>query len=138
MVSMYAKIKFDREIDENLHYIVPGGYEMTFVNNLGSNPTTVSFDFVSYIGNIDKKDPTILHCEMEELDDDTFPESLFIEHFLGIISEINEFYVYTGEPGEPEINPVELLELELSNGNYKIPADKKVLGKIWGKEDTHA
>lgn len=133
MVSMYAKIKFDREIDEGKHYIVPGGYEMTFVNNLGINLITVSFDFVSYIGNIDKKDLTILHCEMEELDDDTFPESLFIEHFLGTISEIKEFYVYTGEDDEPEINPVELLELRLSHGNYTIPADEKVLGKIWEK-----
>ena len=137
---MYAKIKFDREIDKDKHYISLGGYEMTFVNNLGGNPTTVSFDFFSYIGNVDMNDPTILHCEMEELDSDTFPESLFIEHFLGTISEIKDFYVYdyTSEDDEPEINPVELLELELSNGNYKIPADKKVLGKIWGKEDTHA
>jgi hypothetical protein len=137
MVSMYAKIKFDREIDTDKHYISPGGYEMTFVNNLGGNPTTVCFDFTTYIGNVDKKEPTILHCEMEDLDVDVFHESLFIEHFLGTISEIKEFYVYTGEDDEPEINPVELLELRLSHGNYVIPADEKVLGKIWGKEDAH-
>ena len=131
-MKMYATISFDRDIDEDKHYISPGGYEMTFVDKHGLNPKTVSFDFFAYYANVDRKYPNVLHCEMEELDIDTFPEAKFLKHFNGMVSKINEFYIYTGEPDEPEINPVELLEIRLINddGNY-IHFYDGLRGQIW-------
>jgi hypothetical protein len=124
---MYATIRFDREIDKEKHYIVPGGYEMTFDNGV-----TTAFDFMDYCGCIDANDRTVLYCEMRNLDIQSVEESEFLKHYVGSIIAINDFYIYTGESYEEEINPVELLELVLYNNDDKIISiDKKLLGKIW-------
>lgn len=131
-MKMYAKIKFDREIDVEKHYISLGGYEMTFVDDHGLNPKTSGFDFFTFTGTIDEEDPTVLHCDMYELDVDTFPRASFLEHFSGNITKINEFYIYTGEDDDPEINPVELLSLRLVNAdNNDIYVYDGILGKVF-------
>ena len=100
---MYAGIRFDREIDAEKHYIIPGGYEMTFAGK------AVQFDFEDYSGTIDKVDKTVLHTEQENLDISAFPEAASITpEDIKNLEKINEFFVYTGEDGDPEINPVEL------------------------------
>lgn len=129
-MKMFAQIKLDREIDKDKHYISPGGYEMTFTTRFGQS-IDVNFDFLTYEGVIDKDDPTVLHCEMDGLDVESFPDSTFLEKLEATVTEIKEFYVYTGEDNEPEINPVELLELKLINDDDKIRVNKAILGKIW-------
>jgi hypothetical protein len=111
-MEMYALIKFDRPIEKGVHVISPGGYEMSF-----SNGKTVQFDFMDFDGDIDKEDTTVLRCHMETLDTDAFPDSEFLKTFTGSVTEIKEFFVYTGEPNDSEINPVELKSLFLYNDN---------------------
>lgn len=129
-MRMEVTIKFDRDIKPEKHYISPGGYEMTF-----SNGKTVQFDFMDYVGSICADDSTRLTCEMCTLDTGCFPDAKFLETFTGSITEIKEFFVYTGEDNEPEINPVELVDLWMWNGDAKeITYDKKLLGRIWDKQ----
>lgn len=126
-MEMHARIRFDREIDVSKHYIDLGGFEMTFSNGL-----TVGFDFAGQESDIDLHDPTILDCEMYDLDTDCFEDSEFLKDFEGSVTAISDFYVYTGEDDDPEINPVELLQLTIINDNYKyIEVDDSLLGRIW-------
>jgi hypothetical protein len=65
------------------------------------------------------------------LDLETFPESEFIEHFVGDVAEINEFFVYTGEHTDPDINPVELVTMFIKNNHGVIEVNPNQLGRIW-------
>lgn len=104
---MVSVVKFDRKI-ENDHIISPGGYTMTF----GSKK--VEFDFEDYEGVIDEKTKDTLHIEQKNPDYNAFKELLSLtEDDLSKLSEITEFYVYTGENCDLEINPVELMELKI-------------------------
>lgn len=109
-MEMYALIKFDRPIDKDRHVISPGGYEMTF-----SNGETVRFDFMNFEGSVTHDDETVLNCHMKILDIDSFPESEFLKTFTGSVTAIKEFFVYTGELNDPEINPVKLKALFMYN-----------------------
>ncbi len=110
---LYASIKFDRPIDKEKHYISPGGYTMTFRDR------TFRFDFEGYEGYIDEEDKSILHFKQINPDYDVFGESDY-EGVLGLneitsddlknLTAIDEFFIYTGESDEAEINPVKFLE----------------------------
>ena len=126
-MKMEATVRFDREIDPSKHYISPGGYEMTF-----SNGKTVQFDFMDYECAICVDNPTNILFETSTLDTGCFPDAKFLETFTGSVTDILEFYVYTGEDNEPEIYPVELLSLRLFNNNdEEIKVDDSLLGNIW-------
>ena len=128
-MEMEATIRFDREIDPSKHYVSPGGYEMTF-----NNGKTVQFDFMDSAGSICTDKPTNMLFEAWTLDTGCFPESKFLETFTGSVTEIKEFFVYTGEANEPEIYPVELISLRLLNDNAEeITVDDSLLGNIWDK-----
>lgn len=107
-MKMYTAIKFDRAIDPLKHYISIGGFEMEF-----NNDVTVPFDFEESWARVDVDDPTVLHVTMRALDVDCFPEAQTIHTLTGSITNIVEFYIYTGEEDDPEINPVEILHLSL-------------------------
>lgn len=111
-MKLEAIIKFDREIVPDKYYISPGGYEMTF-----SNGVTTRFDFMDTIGAICEYDNTQALFECSELDVDVFPESEFLKTFNGSVTKIEEVFVYTGEEDDPEINPVEVVEMRLFNDN---------------------
>lgn len=127
-MRMYADIKFDRAIDKLTHYISLGGYEIRIDNK------NVQFDFEEYTGMIDENDQSILHCEMERLDTDTFPDAIMLEDATGPVEEIVEFYVYTGEHNDPDADPVPvaLLSLEIvKNNGDKISVPDNLLGDVW-------
>lgn len=128
-MKMYASIKFDREIDPSAHYISPGGYDMTFSGGL-----QICFDFMDYIGEIDTQDKSVLHCEMRNLDIDSFPSSKLLEDFSGEITDINEFYIYTGEYDDLQINLAEILSLNIINNLGEIIANKSLLTKVSKRE----
>ena len=87
-----------------------------------------SFDFMDYVGNVDKDDPTILHAEVDHLDKDY---STDLSKFNSKkIEAIEEFYIYTGEKEDPEINPVEVLSLTLEQHLTVTNVDKKLLKSI--------
>lgn len=112
-MKMYVSIKFDREIEPDKHHISPGEYEMTF-----DNDKTVRFDFWEFDGIVDPEDKTVLHCRMKGLADYEGTCG-FLHNYTGAITEITEFYVFTGSSIELDLHivPVKLLELELLNDN---------------------
>lgn len=122
ITRMVMDIKFDRKIDSNKHYISPGGHSFKCKGK------TYSFDFMDYVGNVDKDDPTILHAEVDHLDKDY---STDLSKFNSKkIEAIEEFYIYTGEEEDPEINPVEVLSLTLEQHLTVTNVDKKLLKSI--------
>ena len=112
---LYATIRFDRPINPDEHYISPGGYEMTF------NGKTVKFDFTDYTGYVDSDDPCLLHTEQKNpdyagLDYDEFEGlAALTSDDLHHLESIGEFFVYTGEEGDPEIVPVALESITFRN-----------------------
>ena len=106
-MTMYATLQMDKEIDSNRHYIGIGGFEFCFRNGVN-----IGFDFNSSIANV-QKNPTTIKFECDDLDCDSFPEAALLEMLLSDseVDRIEEFYVYTGEREEPEINPEKILSL---------------------------
>ena len=104
-MTMYATLQMDREIDPNRHYIGIGGFEFLFRNGVN-----IRFDFNSSIANV-QRDSTVIKFECDDLDCDSFPEAVLLEMLLSDseVDRIEEFYVYTGEEKEPEINPEKIL-----------------------------
>lgn len=129
-MHMYGLIKFDRPIVRDMHIISIGGFEMTF-----DNGKTVRFDFLSFNGHIESDDPSVLNFELGGLDADAFPESEFLKTFVGRVAAIEEFYVYTGEAEDPEINPVELKALFLYNDHSEqISIDRSLLKDVFARK----
>ena len=106
-MTMYATLQMDREIDPNMHYISIGGFEFLFRNGVN-----IGFDFNNSIANV-QRDPTVIKFECDDLDCDSFPEAALLGMLLSDseVDRIEEFYVYTGEREEPEINPEKILSL---------------------------
>ena len=106
-MTMYATLQMDREIDPNRHYIGIDGFEFRFRNGVN-----IGFDFNSSIANV-QRDPTAIKFECDDLDCDSFPEAALLGMLLSDseVDRIEEFYVYTGEEEEPEINPEKILSL---------------------------
>ena len=113
----YITIQMDRPILKDEHYISIGGYQVT------ANNKQYSFDFNEYYGYIDKDNPDIIHFRLRDEDYDTFPEIKELRDHLHEITNIDEFYIYTGETYEPEIIPVKLLEFIIIDSNIKCKED---------------
>lgn len=116
LYRMYSCIKFNRPINKTEDYISPGGYAFKM------NGNDFEFDFCEYMGKIDNADPTILYVEQRVPDIESFPciYEMTEEHIKNI-TDILEFFVYTGEPGESDLRPIELLECTLeTNVNDRI------------------
>lgn len=121
-MRMYADIKFDREIDKKIHYISPGGYAMKVKGKI------YEFDFCDFYANVDEDDPTVLLCEMRNLDTDAFPQAAEFEKVCNQVEEITEFFIYTGENTDAEIHPVDILRLDLWTNEFgKIHIPRKLL-----------
>lgn len=117
-MEMSFTIVMDREIDTNRHYISPGGYEFAFPNG-----TSIQFDFIAYYGNVNKQNRTLLDCEVEEFDHAAFGydaeddlRELFEQYKTSEI-EIVEFFVYTGEADDAEIDAIMVKDLVVTIGN---------------------
>lgn len=104
-LEMTMDIRFNRELTEQ-DYVVPGGYEMVF------DGRSISFDFQTYCGTINRKDPTVLHCEMRHPDYDSFEDfrSITVKD-LECVSEIIECYIYIGEECTPALAVAEILAI---------------------------
>ena len=141
-MHMYGLIKFDRPIIgcckrrfrryyfRGEHVISIGGFEMTF-----DNGKTVRFDFLDFNGHIESDDPSVLNFELHGLDVDAFPDSEFLKTFAGKVTAIKEFYVYTGEAEDPEINPIKLKALFLYNDHSEqISVDRSLLKNVFARK----
>lgn len=103
---MYADVKMNRPVDRNKDYISPGGYEMIM------NGKTIKFDFLEYVISIDEKDQSIIHIEHRKPDSEEFEDldKVVVDDLYNVTS-ITDFFIYTGEPGESDLKPIELLDV---------------------------
>lgn len=122
ITKMVMDIKFDRSIDTDKHYISPGGY--VFV----SEGKVYQFDFMDYEGSVNKDDPTILHAEVYTLDRN-YSDDLSKFNSDGL-EKIEDFYIYTGEGDDPEINPVKVLSLSIEQHLTMTKVTKDLLESI--------
>ena len=137
--GMIFVLQMDREIDKDKHYIIsPGGYE--FKSSKSDEPS--QFDFFDYAGYIDSNDKTKILFETELLDEQSFPGTIdkLNKSFCEDITEIVEFYVYTGEDEDPELNLSKIIDISLLfTDGTKIDIKPEVIDKfnntILKKED---
>ena len=125
---MYADVRMSRPVDVDRDYISPGGYEMVM------NGRSVQFDFEESATGVDKDDKSVIHIEHRNPDFDEYEdlETLSLKD-LRNVEAIPEFFVYTGEPGESDLRPVELLSCTfvLPYDNWKeIKVSKEVCQKV--------
>jgi len=122
---MSMTLTMDRPIDKDKHYISPGGYEFIV------NGQSVQFDFCDSIGYICYFNPCKIEFVVKNLDLDSFPnaEILLRKENIEAISRIEEFFVYTGETDEPEINVVSIDSVTFScdNWNDDVEIPKSIL-----------
>jgi len=124
-MTMFVTLQMDREIDPNRHYIGIGGFEFRFRNGVN-----IGFDFNSSIANV-QKNPTTIKFECDDLDCDSFPEAALLGMLLSDseVDSIEEFYVYTGEKEESEINPERILALSFDVDGRMIDIPGSIIQK---------
>jgi len=93
LTGMSFTLVMDRPIDKDCHYICPGGYVLN----------GKSFDFCEHQGTIDSRDRTKVHFFVDDFDEESEYEPIVPADIWG---KFEEFFVYTGEPGEPEIHAI--------------------------------
>lgn len=103
-IEMELQVKFNRPVDLENDYIVPGGYSMIM------DGKEVEFDFSQCSSGISNDDPSVVIFSVSDMDYASFPElkELGLNN-LKNISSIGECFVYTGEPGESDLE-VELIK----------------------------
>lgn len=101
IIEMELQVKFNRPVDFDKDYIVPGGYEMVM------NGKPVQFDFNHNNYGISRFDSSVVIFSLSGADLECFPEfeNVTIDD-LQHISEIIECFVYLGEPGESDLKVV--------------------------------
>jgi len=102
-VEMELQVKFNRPVDLEKDYIVPGGYEMIM------NGDAVEFDFCHCSLAISNEDASVVIFNISGMDYDSFPKLKKLKiSDLKNISSIKECFVYTGEPGESDLEVVSI------------------------------
>lgn len=98
VIEMELQVKFNRPVDLEKDYIVPGGYSMIM------DGKEVEFDFCQCSSGISNEDSSVIIFSVTGMDYDSFPalRKLRIKD-LKNISSIRECFVYTGEPGESDL-----------------------------------
>lgn len=108
LLGMEFTLTMDRQIEKDKHYISPGGYEMN----------GKKFDFMDYEGTVigDNK----IFCRLRQPDEDM--EEITEDD----IKPFKEFYVYTGEGDDEEINPVAISGLTFIFNDKIVKANSEV------------
>lgn len=128
--GMILVLQMDREIDKDKHYISPGGYE--FKSSKSEEPLQFDY-FFDYAGYIDSNDKTKILFETEALDGQSFPGIIdkLNKSFCEDINEITEFYIYTGEDEDPELNLSKIIDISLLfTDGTKIDIKPEVIDKF--------
>ena len=127
---MIFVLQMDREIDKDKHCIIsPGGY--TFKSS--KSEKSLQFDFFDYAGYIDSNDKTKILFETELLDEQSFPGIIdkLNKSFCEDINEITDFYIYTGDDEDPELNLSKIIDISLLfTDGTKIDIKPEVIDKF--------
>lgn len=98
---MYAGIRFDHLVILEKDYISTGGYECK------SGDTVIAFDFENTEMAANDDNALVLDVMQKNPDYEAFEDlGKLTARMLRNISGFPEFYVYTGEPGESDLEPV--------------------------------
>lgn len=128
--AMIFVLQMDREIDKDKHRIIsPGGY--TFKSS--KSEKSLQFDFFDYAGYIDSNDKTKILFETELLDEQSFPGIIdkLNKSFCEDINEITDFYIYTGDDEDPELNLSKIIDISLLfTDGTKIDIKPEVIDKF--------
>lgn len=117
---LYQTIRFNRSIEKDFDYISPGGYEVKMKDENGQE-RTIRFDFETYEGQVDDKDPCVLRCVQKHPDQDTFPDlNTVTEHMLKNITEVVEWFIYT-ENLNNQTN--QLIPVEITQAGFELISD---------------
>lgn len=121
-MRMYFDALMDRPITEE-HYISPGAFVFNF------NGKNIQFDFFTSAGGQESANPRWIKYELWDLDTDAFPEAeaLLKATNLRNIKKIEEFFVYTGEDDEPEINLERIMGIQFELNGKIYPVPEKVI-----------
>lgn len=109
--EMNATVKMNREITEHdFELISPGSFSIVLNNN-----DVVGFDFEDWSVDFSADDNCILTLNGRNLDVRNFPDAaeLTMKDFVRLKS-IDDFFIFTGEEGETDLAPVELLSCCIS------------------------
>lgn len=114
-----AKFRFNRPIDATKDFVCIGGFAATAAGK------QYPFDFMTYYGNVDKKDSAILEYEGVGLDTDAFPDSAELVKYAEDIESLNECSMDTMDTDDDTLYLVEVLEFTLirDEGSVSIGAE---------------
>lgn len=113
-MRMNAIVKFDRPIDPERHYISPGSYAFK------ANGKSYQFDFMDSTCHVNTINPSILEINVKNADYESFPDTKEFLKNLDKITEIEEFFIFTGEDDEPEIHPVKLISCSIEDDDKHV------------------
>lgn len=85
---------------------------------------SIQFDFDDSEGNIDEKDPCLATFIQKNPSYDEFPGiGEITEHMLRNIVHVEEWFIYTGEPGEsdPPLIPLEVVDAKFTIISDSVP-----------------
>lgn len=122
-IKLYQDIIFNKEITDE-DFISPGGYEI-IVETEDKEEKSVKFDFETFIGDVNRTDPRILHCVQKNPDNTVFSDLTDLtEYQLRHIKLVEEWYVDIESPDENlalvRIENV-VFEIITDNETIKIP-----------------
>lgn len=113
-IEMELQVKFNRAVDLDKDYLCPGGYEMIM------NGKSVQFDYHYTQSGISNEDPSVVIFSVDGADFSCFPEFRKISvDDLKSISSIEECFVYTGEPGESDLEVISIEKITFILPNNK-------------------
>lgn len=114
IIEMELQVKFNRPVDFDKDYVVPGGYEMVM------NGKPVQFDFNHNNYGISRFDSSVVIFSLSGADLECFPEfdNVTIDD-LQHISKLIECFVYLGEPGESDLKVVSVEKI-----TFMLPFEK--------------
>lgn len=107
-MRMLFTAEFDRAVDSEKHYLSPGGYEVTVKDH-----DNIPFDFVYHVGSVNNKNDHLVDFAVNCLDDAYETDKEYLENHILDITGFTEFFIFTGEYDDPEINFVGIKNLTI-------------------------
>lgn len=106
-IEMDLGVKFNRMVNEQKDYIIPGGFEMVM------NDRSVQFDFCTSHNEVSPDNPEMVNFTLKDADCSAFPDFAKVTaDDLRNISSITDCFVYTGEDEETDLELVSIIGLK--------------------------